>query len=185
MPFLTFGMLNNQNFMEHIETFEQSQKAILNIASNSENPTEAILSNLTYAPFILDDIEYASVEAFWQGLKFADNAKRLEIASMHGIESKKIGNNAPKNETFECRGEVYRVGSVEHQGLMERAIRAKFEQNPMALKLLLETGNTDIIHRPIKKDGTPYPDSTSIPEKIFSDFLMELREEFRLHLKVE
>jgi hypothetical protein len=62
---------------------------------------------------------------------------------------------------------------------MKRVIRAKLEQNPHILKLLLDTGNTEIIHRPVRKDGTPYPDSTTVPEKIFSGFLMELREEFR------
>jgi hypothetical protein len=98
---------------------------------------------------------------------------------MHGIKSKIIGNGTPKSETFEYNGQIYRVGSPEHQGLMKRVIRAKLEQNPHILKLLLDTGNTEIIHRPVRKDGTPYPDSTTVPEKIFSGFLMELREEFR------
>jgi len=98
---------------------------------------------------------------------------------MHGIESKKVGNDAPKSETFAYNGQVYRVGSPEHQELMKRIIRAKLEQNPHILKLLLESGDTEIIHRPLRKDGTPYPDSTTVPERIFSGFLMELREEFR------
>lgn len=38
----------------------------INVASNSENPTEALLSNLAHTPFSLDSREYASVEAFWQ-----------------------------------------------------------------------------------------------------------------------
>lgn len=104
---------------------------------------------------------------------------RVKISTMHGIESKKVGNDAPKSETFVYNGQTYRVGSPEHQGLMKRVIRAKLEQNPHVLKLLLDSGDTKIIHRPVRKDGTPYPDSTTIPERIFSGFLMELREEFR------
>lgn len=66
----------------------------------------------------------------------------------------------------------------EHQELMKRIIRAKLKQNPHILKLLLDSGDTEIVHRPIRKDGAPYPDSTTIPERIFSGFLMELRKEF-------
>jgi len=36
-----------------------------NIASNSKNEIEAWLSNLSYNPFELNWISYASVEAFW------------------------------------------------------------------------------------------------------------------------
>jgi predicted NAD-dependent protein-ADP-ribosyltransferase YbiA (DUF1768 family) len=72
------------------------------------------------------------------------------------------------------------VGSFEHQELMYWAIRAKLEQNPDVLKLLLATGNAKIIHEPKKKDGTPYPDSETIPASIFSGFLMKLRDELAL-----
>lgn len=158
---------------------EHPRTALVNVASNSENPTEALLSNLAHTPFEFEGKIYASVEAFWQGLKFPDEATRVKIATMHGIESKKIGNGAPKSETFEYNGQTYRVGSPEHQGLMKHVIRAKLEQNPHVLKLLLETGDAEIVHRPVKKDGTPYPDSTTVPERIFSGFLMELRREFQ------
>jgi hypothetical protein len=45
---------------------EHPQIALINIASNSENPTEALLSNLAHAPFEFEGRIYASVEAFWQ-----------------------------------------------------------------------------------------------------------------------
>jgi predicted NAD-dependent protein-ADP-ribosyltransferase YbiA (DUF1768 family) len=48
----------------------------INIASNSSNMIEALLSNLAHTPFELDGMRYASVEAFWQGLKYSDTAKR-------------------------------------------------------------------------------------------------------------
>ena len=41
-----------------------------NIASNSKNDIEAWLSNLSDNTFELNWIKYASIEAFWQSLKF-------------------------------------------------------------------------------------------------------------------
>jgi len=60
---------------------------------------------------------------------------------------------------------------------MRRAIRAKLEQNSNVLSLLLSTGNIPIIHDPKKKDGTSYPDSATIPARVFSQILVELRSE--------
>jgi hypothetical protein len=44
-----------------------------------------MLSNLAPTPFVLDGREYASVEGFWQGLKFEDEAQRAIIAKISGI----------------------------------------------------------------------------------------------------
>jgi predicted NAD-dependent protein-ADP-ribosyltransferase YbiA (DUF1768 family) len=151
----------------------------INIASNSQNPTEALLSNLAYTPFALDGREYASVEAFWQWLKYSSKEERERIAWLSGIESKKIWNNEDNIDHFEYEGIVYRVWSEEHQNLMRRAIRAKLEQNSPVLSLLLATGNTPIIHDPKRKDGTSYPDSTTIPARVFSQILTELRVELK------
>ena len=48
----------------HAETHENI--TVINIASNSENITEALLSNLAHTPFEMNGKQYASVEAFWQ-----------------------------------------------------------------------------------------------------------------------
>lgn len=156
----------------------------INIASNSLDRTEALLSNLAHTPFELDGMRYASVEAFWQGLKYSDTAKRDEIATYHGLLSKKSGDEWDNEAEFIYLGQQYDTGSREHQELMYRAIRAKLEQNPDVLKLLLATGNAKIIHEPKKRDGTPYPDSETIPASIFSGFLMKLRDELALTEKI-
>jgi predicted NAD-dependent protein-ADP-ribosyltransferase YbiA (DUF1768 family) len=148
------------------------------VASNSENPTETVLSNLANTPFELDGKTYASVEAFWQWLKFSSEENRRRVSEMFWIASKKIGDAGDNREgRFEYLWRQYLVGSTEHHELMYRAIRAKLEQNPETLKLLLETGNVPIIHEPRKKDGTLYPDSSTIPATVFSGILMRLREE--------
>lgn len=157
----------------------RQNEPVINVASNSENPTEAILSNLANTPFKLDGKTYASVEAFWQWLKYSKEEDRDKIAGMSWIASKKIGDAGDNREGhFEYLWRQYIVGSQEHHELMRRAIRAKLEQNQEVLKLLLETWNTPIIHEPKKKDGTSYPDSTTIPAAVFSGMLMELRDEF-------
>jgi hypothetical protein len=62
---------------------------------------------------------------------------------------------------------------------MKRAIKAKLEQNPEVLKLLLETRNKQITHILIAHDGSLIPDSKTIPSAVFCSILMELREEFK------
>jgi predicted NAD-dependent protein-ADP-ribosyltransferase YbiA (DUF1768 family) len=155
----------------------------INIASNSQNPTEALLSNLAHTPFVLDGRGYASVEAFWQWLKYSNKEERERIAWLSGIESKKVWNNGDNADHFEYEGVMYRVWSEEHQNLMRRAIRAKLEQNSNVLSLLLSTGNTPIIHDPKRKDGTSYPDSTTIPARVFSQILMDIREDLQFSVE--
>lgn len=104
---------------------------------------------------------------------------RAQVAAMSGLSAKTIGDTAQKSETFQYLDEIYPVGFARHQSLMKLALRAKFAQNPDCLQLLLATGDAQIIHHPLRKDGTPYPDSTTIPAEIFSRFLMEVRDEFR------
>lgn len=160
------------------------KKVPFNVASNSKNRIEKRLSNLDYAPFVLHGRTYASIEGFWQGLKFPEGSEmRAQVAAMSGLPSKKIGDTAGKGGTFEYLGQTYAVGSNEHRLLMKAALRAKFGRNPDCLQLLLATGNAEIIHEPKMKDGTPYPDSPTIPAAVFSRFLMEIRDEFRKSAK--
>ena len=167
----------------HAETHENI--TVINIASNSENITEALLSNLAHTPFEMNGKQYASVEVFWQWLKYKSEEDRNRIALMYWIISKKIGNDGDNSDwSFEYFWQRYVVGSPEHQELMYRAIRAKLEQNPEVLRLLIDTGNTPVIHEPKKKDGTLYGDSETIPAVIFSGFLMRLRKELQISSKI-
>lgn len=165
-------------------TAREWKKVPFNVASNSKNRIEKRLSNLDYAPFVFNGQAYASIEGFWQGLKFPEGSEmRAQVAAMSGLSSKRIGDTAEKSETFQYLDETYQVGLARHQSLMKLALRAKFAQNPDCLQLLLATGDAQIIHEPKMKDGTPYPDSTTIPAEVFSRFLMEIRDEFRKSAK--
>lgn len=153
---------------------------VINISWNSKNETESKLSNLAFSPFVMDSMYYASVEWFWQWLKFDDESKRREIAKMFWYKSKYWINfdDMSKNNFFTYRWLRYEVWWQEHQLLMKKAIRCKLEQNPEILKLLIETWDKKLIHSPKKKDWTLYPDSITIPAEIFCRFYTELRKEF-------
>lgn len=151
-----------------------------NIASNSENFIEAGLSNLSHHPFDFNWILYASIEAFWQSLKFKEwSSEWFECLGLFWVESKKYWKKSIPEENFIYLWTKYRVWSKEHQQLMKMALREQLKQNKDKLNLLLLTGNSKLIHQPKKKDGSLSSDSVTIPGEIFSGFLMELREEFK------
>lgn len=168
--------------MEKEKIFNQSSKRdIINIGLNGEAETERMLSNLAPTPFILNGKKYASVEGFWQGLKFPDEEKRNEIAKLWGVEAKKAGNKAEKSNEFEYQGKKFQAGSEKHQDLIKQAIKAKLEQNSHVLDLLLATGNKKITHILINpQTGYVHPDSQTIPGKKFCQILMNLRKEYKL-----
>jgi predicted NAD-dependent protein-ADP-ribosyltransferase YbiA (DUF1768 family) len=140
----------------------------INISSRSPMPLK-LASNFAHAPFVLDDREYASVEGFWQGLKFPQAADRLRLASLHGDEARDAGLQAPAADAFDYGGRLVRTGIFEHWQLMERACVAKFEQNPAARDALLSTGNRPITHR-------VDPDSRTIPGAIMAEIWMRIRD---------
>lgn len=147
-----------------------------NIASNSKNDIEAWLSNLSDNTFELNWIKYASIEAFWQSLKFEKNSKQWnKCINLSWPQSKIFWNKTNWENTFFYEWIEYLVWSEEHQQLMKIALKNQLEQNPEKLKLLLSTWNSNLIHNPKKKDWSYYPDSITIPWDLFWKFLMELR----------
>lgn len=163
---------------------QETEKNIVNIGLKGESETEHQLSNFAQTPFDLDGIHYESVEGFWQSIKFPEgSADRVRTAGLIGGEAKKTGKRTGGINTIEYQGQTVVVGSPEHHELMKRAIRAKLEQNPNVLKLLLNTGDEQITHVLKTPDGKILPDSKTIPGVIFSKILMDLREEFRQQKK--
>jgi len=173
---------NWEKYKKFIKGFDIKIKEF-NIASNSKNYIEAGLSNLSRYPFDFNWIPYASIEAFWQSLKFEEwSPKWIECLDLFWVESKKYWKNAQAKKYFTYNKKTYKVWSKEHQQLMKMALREQLKQNKEKLNLLLLTGNLKLIHQPKKKDWTLSADSITIPGEIFSQFLMELREEFRANI---
>lgn len=157
---------------------------MINIGMHPEfSEEQKKLSNLYPSPFILDDIRYASVEAFWMSIKYPENdPRRNQIRELSGMNAKKSGNDAKNIKEIYYNGETIIVGSADHHALMKRAIRAKLEQNPDILKTLLDTGDkklTHIVFTRHENEKFILHDSKTIPGEVFAKIYEELRDEFR------
>jgi Bacteriophage protein GP30.3 len=150
----------------------------LNVASGAGERIGKLLSNFAERPFVIDGKHYASVEAFYQGLKWPDPAKRAEIASLYGKAAKSAARGAPRSETFEYEGDTYRFGSGEHHRLIKRAIHASLDQNKDILKQFVATHPRPIEH----KTGRPENLNSAFPGTVFTRILTELRAEFMAHV---
>ncbi len=101
----------------------------LNVTSMASDPAVAQIGNFAATPFILDGEHYASVEGFWQGLKFADPTERRRVALLDGAEAKRAGAALGYGPTIEYQGREVIVGTWDHWQLMRRACEAKFSQH--------------------------------------------------------
>jgi predicted NAD-dependent protein-ADP-ribosyltransferase YbiA (DUF1768 family) len=146
---------------------DEACRVPINITSRSPGELK-LISNFAAAHFTLDGLDYASVEGFWQGLKFPDDADRRRLAALVGSKAKDAGYHAPKLDGFTYAGATVRVGTWDHWQLMEKACLAKFEQCEAPRAALLSTGRRPLVHQ-VK------PDSRSIPGVIMADIWMRIR----------
>lgn len=130
------------------------------------------ISNLAQTPFSLHGRRYASVEGFWQGLKFDEEADRQRVAAMHGPEAKLAGSSIPERARFSYDGKTIAVGRPEHWSLMREACLAKFSQDAAARAALLGTGERPLEHRMRR-------DSRTIPGVVMADIWMRVRSRLR------
>lgn len=144
----------------------------LNILYSSNNKEAQLISNLGHTPFKLNGITFQSVEAFWQGLKFNDDASRFEVANLYGKAAKNVGKGVEYEDFIHYNGLKIRVGSHEHWALMATACEEKFDQNSEAQTALLETGIRPLYHKPRQ-------DSKTIPGPIMSGIWMDIRSRLR------
>lgn len=150
---------------------ENACNLAINILYSSESESIQLISNLGHTPFVMDDTQFASVEAFWQSLKFEEQ-ERDEIAKLFGKEAKKIGNRIKYKNYIRYKDQKISVGSPEHWELMNMACVHKFAQNYFAQKALLGTGIRPLYHKPRK-------DSKTIPGPIMSGIWMNIRSKLR------
>jgi predicted NAD-dependent protein-ADP-ribosyltransferase YbiA (DUF1768 family) len=146
----------------------EARREPINITSRAPMPLK-LASNFAHTPFVLDGLDYASIEGFWQGLKFSDEAVRRRLAAMHGSAAKDAGFYAPAAEAVLYNGERIRVGTWDHWRLMERACVAKFSQHEGAREALLSTGKRPLVHR-VRRD------SKSIPGAIMAEIWTRIRD---------
>lgn len=151
-----------------------------------------ILSNFAATPFVLDEISYASVEGFWQMMKYPENAEDLrssivypftreQVSQMTAFTAKdagKIGEEKMKElgidwVTYQGQQMVYcSVVKGFHYELIKRAMWEKVNQNAEVKRILLQTG--DLILRPDHHaEGCP------APEWRYYDVWMEIRNQLQ------
>ena len=150
-----------------------------------------ILSNFAPTPFSLDGEKYASVEGFWQMLKYPEGPgderlrdpavvwphARAEVAAMVGFEAKAAGAAANENMkklgirwvTYQGRRMEYRENAKgDFYILIRRAEQAKHDQNPAVAEILKKTGTLTL--RPDHHQGPEAP-----PAERYCEIWMEIR----------
>ncbi len=158
---------------------EEGSEKCINVSSGSDDKAARRLSNFSKYRFVIDGAEMASVEGFVQGIKFpelpTEDTRREITFRLSGFEAKRIGNEASEfgYEFVWWKGKAIKYGSDEHYKLNERAIRAKFEQNPEAMVALLSTKGKKITH----ELGGEESRTTCLPKAVFCDILTRIREE--------
>src|SRR4051794_16830576 len=151
-----------------------------------------LLSNFAATPFEYRGKRYASVEGFWQMMKYPEgpddpraNADwkytREQVAPMTAFEAKRAGDLGEANMkklgidwvSFAGRHFPYRSKEPgEHYRLIVEAMQAKLEQNPQVQRVLKSTGNLIL-----KPDHHQDPDSP--PEWRYYEIWMKLRDTLR------
>jgi len=186
-----------KEYRDNPEYYDNNQ-GTLNVGSRESNIAAQILSNFAPTPFTLDGISYASIEAFVQTLKSPNEDEQNKMRTLTGSESKKSARRFKteiKNAYMEDENEEEPVGyvsnyqgiqipfrSYDHYSLIERAIRAKFKQNPQAMESLLGNNKRDrrkITHILYDHEGKAIPENpfTSLPAEVFTTILMRIRNE--------
>ena len=136
----------------------------------SKTPEFSWLSNFHVAPFVLDGVTYPSVEHYYQSQKTSDPEKRARILEKPTPkEAKAAAKRVTRRSDWEAvKGEV-----------MERAVRAKFGQNPDLAEMLLATGDAVLVHiRPWEaRSGKPQRNRDQADS--LGALIMQVREELR------
>jgi predicted NAD-dependent protein-ADP-ribosyltransferase YbiA (DUF1768 family) len=154
-----------------------------------------ILSNFAPTPFDFHGKRYASVEGFWQMMKYPEGPDdprarfpglewkltRDEVGQLTSFAAKHAGDLASTNMakmginwvTFEGRQMEYRAAvPVEHYKLIVEATRAKVRQNPEVKRILLATGDLKLM-----PDHHQEPNAPAAWR--YYDILMQIRTEMQ------
>ncbi len=154
-----------------------------------------LLSNFADTPFTFHGKRYASLEGFWQMMKYPENADdprakfpglewkftRDHVAQLTGFDARHAGDQANANMktmgidwvTFEGRRLEYKPATPgEHYKLIVEATREKVRQDPEVRKVLLSTGNLIL-----KPDHRQEPDAPAAWR--YYDILTAIRTELQ------
>jgi predicted NAD-dependent protein-ADP-ribosyltransferase YbiA (DUF1768 family) len=154
-----------------------------------------LLSNFAATPFEFRGKRYASLEGFWQMMKYPESTNdsratfsglkwaytREQVAQLTSFEAKRAGTLAELNMktmgitwvSFEGKRFEYRPPQPgEHYRLIVEATKEKVRQNPEVKRVLLATGNLIL-----KPDHHQEPDAPAAWR--YYDILMQIRTELQ------
>lgn len=145
----------------------------LNVNSRSQDPRGRLLSALANRPFELKGIMFASVEGFFQGIRFPfdDPRRRRAFAASFGY-AREFRHEANASRIW-WNGQEISAGSIAHKELIEAAFRASFEQNPDRTQALIDTKGLSLTHDIGEEDepGSPFTQAE------FCTLLTKIRDE--------
>jgi predicted NAD-dependent protein-ADP-ribosyltransferase YbiA (DUF1768 family) len=154
-----------------------------------------LLSNFAATPFEFHGKRYASLEGFWQMMKYPEGTNdsratfpglqwaytRDQVAQLTSFEAKRAGTLAEQNMktmgitwvSFQGNRFEYKPATPgEHYRLIVEATKEKVRQNPEVRKFLLATGNLIL-----KPDHHQEPDAPAAWR--YYDILMQIRAELQ------
>ena len=143
----------------------------MDIGSGNGYP-ESALSNFAPHPFVVDDIECASMEGFLQSLKFSNPEMQTEVCKMVGKQAKFKGKKKKwwRTQTLYWKGNPIKRDSEEYQELLDRAYDA-LAMNEGFQKALIATRGATLTHS-IGKNKTS---ETVLTTKEFISRLTKIR----------
>jgi predicted NAD-dependent protein-ADP-ribosyltransferase YbiA (DUF1768 family) len=147
----------------------------LNVWSMSDEEIGRKMSNFAHTPFIIDGVEFGSVEAFYVWLLLSTTAteRKLErVRPMWGLHAKRLAPHT-KPPSVAYRGSTMKLGGPEHIALIRRALRAKLDAHPEIAREFVATGPRPIAH----DTGHPDKPDAEFPRETFCRLLNELRDE--------
>lgn len=146
----------------------------LNVSSTSSDWRGVALSNFQLSPFSIDNVLFASIEGFIQGIKFPEDDPRRERAFVaSGWDAKHLGGTADRSGAY-WQGQKLVYGSSEHHQLIEKAIRARIAQNSGLAQVLASTAGSILTHQ---VGNEPESATTSLPAVAFCRILTSIRDE--------
>lgn len=200
---LTLSVVAGDYPEDWFKPFPREQASSWEILPQDAKPGEVILSkrtelgifsNFAATPFVYREKSYASVEGFWQLMKFPDSGlaedirfsqtypfTREQVAAMTAFEAKEAGSIGSKFmkelkiDWVSFEGELMVYCSREkglHYQLIYEAMVEKLKQNPEVKRLLLATG--DLILRADHKN-----EGCQAPEWAYDQLWMEIRDSIR------
>ncbi len=115
----------------------------MDIGSSKGWPSSS-LSNFAPHPFVIDNIECASMEGFLQSLKFKSPEIQIEVCKLIGKAAKFKGKKKKwwRDQTLYWQGESIKRDSEEYQELLRRAYDALFENEGFRRALEATKGAT-------------------------------------------